>query len=96
MSPLASFFIYRVVLQAPFAGGEGDLQGGLRGMLFGLWVGAIVIMMLENKLNEIGHRISNVTTIDWFHTLGDSVTITTGFILIAFVLLFRRAYIMLA
>ncbi|MFX5817180.1 branched-chain amino acid ABC transporter permease, partial [Acinetobacter baumannii] len=53
------------------------LVGGL-GTIVGPIVGAIIIIMLENKLGDIGAWLANVTSIDWFNTLGDSVTIVTG------------------
>lgn len=68
------------------------LVGGL-GTIVGPIVGAIIIIMLENKLGDIGSWLANVTHIDWFNTLGDSVTIVTGFIFIICVLLFRKGIV---
>ena len=68
------------------------LVGGL-GTTIGPVVGAVLIVMLDNRLGEIGDWIANVTGIEWFHTLGDSVSIVTGFIFIACVLLFRRGIV---
>ncbi len=68
------------------------LVGGL-GTTFGPLVGAVLIVMLDNRLGEIGDWIANATGIDWFHTLGDSVSIVTGFIFIACVMLFRRGIV---
>jgi branched-chain amino acid transport system permease protein len=68
------------------------LVGGL-GTIVGPIVGAIIIIVLENKLGDIGNWLADVTTIDWFHTLGDSVTIATGFIFIVCVLAFRRGLV---
>ena len=68
------------------------LVGGL-GTIVGPIVGAIIIIMLENKLGDIGTWLANVTHIDWFNTLGDSVTIVTGFIFIICVLLFRKGIV---
>ena len=65
------------------------LIGGL-GTTIGPIVGAVVIVMMENQLGEIGDWLANVSGIDWFHTLGDSVTIATGFVFIICVLGFRR------
>ncbi|MBB5393944.1 MULTISPECIES: branched-chain amino acid ABC transporter permease [unclassified Herbaspirillum] len=68
------------------------LVGGL-GTIVGPIVGAIIIIMLENKLGDIGNWLAGVTHIDWFSTLGDSVTIVTGFIFIICVLLFRKGIV---
>ena len=65
------------------------LVGGL-GTLSGPMVGSTVVVILENKLGEIGHAIAGVTGIEWFNTLGESVTMVTGLIFIVCVLLFRK------
>ncbi|QDD66994.1 branched-chain amino acid ABC transporter permease [Herbaspirillum seropedicae] len=68
------------------------LVGGL-GTIVGPIVGAVIIIMLENKLGDIGAWLASVTHIDWFNTLGDSVTIVTGFIFIVCVLAFRKGIV---
>lgn len=68
------------------------LVGGL-GTTFGPLVGAVLIVLLDNRLGEIGDWLGNATGIEWFHTLGDSVSIVTGFIFIACVMLFRRGIV---
>jgi branched-chain amino acid transport system permease protein len=68
------------------------LVGGL-GTLAGPIVGAVIILLLENKLGEIGSWLAAFTNIEWFNSLGDSVTIVTGFIFIVCVLLFRRGIV---
>ena len=68
------------------------LVGGL-GTLVGPIVGAIIIIALENKLGDLGNLLANLTTVEWFRTLGDSVTIVTGLIFIVCVLLFRRGIV---
>jgi branched-chain amino acid transport system permease protein len=68
------------------------LVGGL-GTLTGPIIGAIVIVSLENKLGDLGNWLADVTSIDWFHGIGESVTIVTGFIFIVCVLLFRRGIV---
>ena len=68
------------------------LVGGL-GTIVGPIVGAIIIIALENKLGELGNLIADITTIDWFRSLGESVTIVTGFIFIVCVLAFRRGIV---
>src|ERR1700712_3749899 len=68
------------------------LVGGL-GTIVGPIVGAIVIIALENKLGDLGAFLARVTGVDWFNTLGDSVTIVTGLIFIICVLAFRRGIV---
>lgn len=68
------------------------LVGGL-GTLVGPIVGAIVIIALENKLGDVGNFLARMTGIDWFNTLGESVTIVTGLIFIICVLVFRRGIV---
>jgi len=68
------------------------LVGGL-GTIVGPVVGAIVIIALENKLGDLGNGLARLTSIEWFNTLGDSVTIVTGLIFIICVLAFRRGIV---
>ena len=68
------------------------LVGGL-GTIVGPVVGALIIIMLENKLGDIGNWLAGVTHIEWFNGLGESVTIVTGFIFIVCVLAFRRGIV---
>jgi branched-chain amino acid transport system permease protein len=68
------------------------LVGGL-GTLTGPIVGAVIIIVLENKLGDIGGWLATVTHIEWFNSLGESVTIVTGFIFIVCVLAFRRGIV---
>jgi branched-chain amino acid transport system permease protein len=68
------------------------LVGGL-GTLTGPVVGAIVIVALENKLGDLGNWLAAVTNIEWFRTIGDSVTMVTGLIFIICVLAFRRGIV---
>jgi branched-chain amino acid transport system permease protein len=68
------------------------LVGGL-GTIVGPIVGAIVIIALENKLGDLGGFLARTTSIEWFNTLGDSVTIVTGLIFIVCVLAFRRGIV---
>lgn len=65
------------------------LVGGL-GTLSGPLVGSAVVVLLENKLGEIGHALAEMTQIEWFSTLGESVTMVTGLIFVVCVLAFRR------
>lgn len=68
------------------------LVGGL-GTIAGPIIGAFVILILETQLGDIGTFLANVTTIEWFRSLGDSVNIVIGFIFIVCVLLFRRGFV---
>lgn len=65
------------------------LLGGLS-TLSGPMVGSTIVALLENKIGDLGEWLSTLTHIDWFHTLGESVTIVTGFIFVVCVLAFRR------
>ena len=65
------------------------LVGGL-GTLSGPLVGAFVVVALENKLGDIGNFLASATGIEWFGTLGESVTMVTGVIFVICVLTFRR------
>jgi branched-chain amino acid transport system permease protein len=68
------------------------LVGGL-GTLTGPIVGAVIIIALENKLGEFGNVLADITTIEWFRSLGESVTIVTGLIFVLCVLAFRRGIV---
>ena len=65
------------------------LVGGL-GTLSGPLVGSAVVVLLENKIGEFGNLLARITSIDWFNTLGESVTMVTGLIFVICVLAFRR------
>lgn len=68
------------------------LVGGL-GTLAGPIVGAIVIIALENRIGEFGAWMAVTTQIEWFRSLGEQVTIVTGFIFIVVVLAFRKGIV---
>jgi branched-chain amino acid transport system permease protein len=68
------------------------LVGGM-GTLFGPLLGAALIVALEDRLGDIGGALATSTGIDWFRSLGESVTIVTGVIFIACVLAFRRGIV---
>lgn len=68
------------------------LVGGM-GTLAGPIVGAFVIVMLEDRLGDIGAWLAGRTHVDWFGGLGESVGIVTGFVFVACVLLFRRGIV---
>jgi len=65
------------------------LVGGL-GTLSGPLVGSAVVVLLENKIGELGNLLAALTSVEWFKTLGESVTIVTGLIFVVCVLAFRR------
>ena len=68
------------------------LVGGM-GTLFGPVVGAIIIIALENKLGDLGTWLATVSHVEWFNTIGESVTMVTGLIFVVCVLAFRRGII---
>jgi branched-chain amino acid transport system permease protein len=65
------------------------LVGGL-GTLSGPLAGAAVVELLENKIGEFGNLLARLTSVEWFSTLGESVTMVTGLIFVICVLAFRR------
>jgi branched-chain amino acid transport system permease protein len=65
------------------------LMGGM-GTLSGPIVGSAIVVALENKIGDFGSFLSKLTGVEWFTTLGESVTIVTGFIFVVCVLAFRR------
>ncbi|MDB5894483.1 MAG: branched-chain amino acid transporter permease [Rhodoferax sp.] len=65
------------------------LVGGL-GTLSGPLLGSAVVVLLENKIGEFGHAVAGLSGIEWFNTLGESVTMVTGLIFVICVLAFRR------
>jgi branched-chain amino acid transport system permease protein len=68
------------------------LVGGM-GTLFGPVLGAIIIIALENKLGEFGTWLAELTSIEWFNSIGEAVTMVTGLIFVVCVLAFRRGII---
>jgi len=68
------------------------LVGGM-GTLAGPMLGAMLIIALENKLGDLGIALATSTGIEWFNTIGEAVSMVTGLIFIACVLLFRRGII---
>ena len=65
------------------------LVGGL-GTLSGPLVGSAIVVLLENKIGDLGELLARLSGIEWFHSLGESVTIVTGLIFVICVLAFRR------
>ena len=67
--------------------------------IFGYWgvvgpvLGACLVVALENKVGDLGAWLKGLTGIEWFGTLGESVTIVTGLIFVICVLAFRRGIV---
>ena len=68
------------------------LVGGM-GTLVGPIIGAILIIVLENKLGDFGNMMAASTGIEWFTTLGEAVSLVTGLIFVTCVLLFRKGIV---
>lgn len=68
------------------------LIGGM-GTLTGPVVGAFIVVLLENKVGEMGVALARWTGVEWFGRLGESVTIVIGLIFIICVLAFRRGIV---
>jgi len=68
------------------------LIGGL-GTFLGPVLGALIVVLLENKVGEFGHMLTQVTGIGWFQVLGESVTMVIGLIFIICVMAFRRGIV---
>jgi branched-chain amino acid transport system permease protein len=68
------------------------LVGGM-GTLAGPIVGAVLVVALENRLGNFGDFLAQVTQLDWFREIGQSVTMVIGLIFIVCVLAFRRGIV---
>jgi branched-chain amino acid transport system permease protein len=68
------------------------LVGGM-GTVAGPIVGALVIIVLENKVGDLGSWLARLTSVEWFNAIGESVTIVTGLIFIVCVKVFRRGIV---
>jgi len=68
------------------------LIGGL-GTFLGPVLGALIVVVLENKVGEFGRAMAQWTGIEWFQVLGESVTMVIGLIFIICVMAFRRGII---
>ena len=68
------------------------LIGGL-GTLTGPVLGAFIVVLLENKVGDFGQMMANLTGVEWFLRLGESVTIVSGLIFVVCVLAFRRGIV---
>ena len=45
---------------------------------------------LENRIGELGQWLARLSSVDWFGTLGESVSMVMGLIFLVCVLSFRR------
>lgn len=68
------------------------LIGGM-GTLVGPVIGALIVVVLENKVGDMGVWLTKITGVEWFTRLGESVTIVIGLIFIICVLAFRRGLV---
>ncbi|MEI2417240.1 branched-chain amino acid ABC transporter permease [Orrella sp. JC864] len=68
------------------------LIGGL-GTLTGPILGAFIVVLLENKVGDMGAALARWTDVQWFMRLGESVTIVIGLIFVICVLAFRRGIV---
>jgi branched-chain amino acid transport system permease protein len=68
------------------------LLGGL-GTRLGPALGAVIVVGLETRLAAFGTWLAELTHIAWFQGLGESVSIVTGIMFVACVLLFRRGIV---
>ncbi len=66
-----------------------SLVGGL-GTLSGPLAGAAIVVWLENRVGELGQWLARWSSVDWFNTLGESVSMVMGLIFLVCVLSFRR------
>jgi|SRR5690625_82747 len=68
------------------------LIGGV-GTLVGPVVGAIIVVSMENKIGEFGRMLANATGLEWFQSLGESVTIVIGVVFVICVMAFRKGVV---
>ncbi len=68
------------------------LIGGV-GTFRGPVIGALIVVFIENKIGEIGRMLASATGVQWFQTLGESVTIVMGLIFIVCVMAFRKGIV---
>ncbi|AHG65980.1 branched-chain amino acid ABC transporter permease [Advenella mimigardefordensis] len=68
------------------------LIGGV-GTFTGPVIGALIVVFIENKIGDIGRVLASSTGIQWFQTLGESVTIVMGLIFILCVMAFRKGIV---
>ena len=87
------FKLLAFVLSAGLSG----LAGSLKTLVLGFatlsdahWSASGHVVLMENKIGDLGELLARLSGIEWFHSLGESVTIVTGLIFVICVLAFRR------
>ncbi|ETD69345.1 ABC transporter permease [Pelistega indica] len=68
------------------------LIGGM-GTFIGPVLGALIVVSLENKIGDMGRLFADTTGIQWFNSLGESVSLVMGLIFILCVMTFRRGIV---
>jgi len=68
------------------------LIGGM-GTFIGPAFGAAVIVLLEDKLGDIGNFLAAATGVEWFRAIGVSVPLVTGLIFMVCVMTFRKGIV---
>ena len=68
------------------------LIGGV-GTFIGPVLGALIVVSLESKIGDIGRFLAEVTGVNWFNTLGESVSLIMGLIFIICVMAFRKGIV---
>lgn len=68
------------------------LIGGM-GTFIGPVLGALIVVTLESKIGDIGRFLADITGINWFNTLGESVALIMGIIFIVCVMAFRKGIV---
>lgn len=68
------------------------LIGGM-GTFIGPAFGAAVIVLLEDKLGDIGNFLAEATGVEWFRAIGVSVPLVTGLIFMVCVMTFRKGIV---
>jgi len=68
------------------------LIGGV-GTLIGPILGAFIVVLLENKVGDMGMSLARMTGVEWFMRMGESVTIVIGLIFVVCVMAFRRGIV---
>lgn len=68
------------------------LIGGV-GTFIGPVVGACLIVLMENKIGDLGRWLSDLSGITWFQGLTESVSIVMGIVFVLCVMLFRKGIV---
>lgn len=68
------------------------LLGGM-GTILGPIVGAAIVVLLEEKIGDLGSYLSKLTGIGYFESFGQTVSLITGIIFVLSVLAFRKGIV---